>query len=236
MSGIIDFHSHILPGMDDGSSCVAESIAMLKAEAVQGIRHVVATPHFYAHHDSPERFLARRQEAEKRLREEMEKHIGLPTLSVGAEVYFFSGIAHSDALSALTIDEKKCILIEMPNSPWSDSMYRELEQIQTRRGLLPVVAHVDRYIRPLRTHRIPERLEQLPVLVQANASFFLQPQTRRMALKMLQKRQIHLLGSDCHNMTTRVPNLGDAVALLQRQFGNKEIERICSWQEEALLD
>ena len=62
-----DFHSHILPEIDDGSSSVEESLAMLQAERDQGIQSVVATPHFYAHHDSPERFLKRRAAARQRL-------------------------------------------------------------------------------------------------------------------------------------------------------------------------
>ena len=63
MSGIIDFHSHVLPGIDDGSKSVEQSIAMLKREAEQGITHVVATPHFYPQEDRPEKFLRRREKA-----------------------------------------------------------------------------------------------------------------------------------------------------------------------------
>ena len=99
MNTVTDFHSHILPGIDDGSASLQESIAMLKMEAEQGIRHVVATPHFYPRHDSPERFLSRRDDAEARLREEMEKYPWLPSLEIGAEVYFFRGISESDVLS-----------------------------------------------------------------------------------------------------------------------------------------
>lgn len=236
MSAVIDFHSHVLPGIDDGSRNVAESIAMLQAEAAQGIDCVVATPHFYAQHDSPEHFLEKRAEAARRLREEMAKYDGLPELLLGAEVYFFPGIAQSDALSALTIEGKMSILIEMPNPPWSEVMYRELEEICTRRDLVPILAHVDRYIRPLRTYHIPQRLEELPVLVQANASFFLHRSTCSMAEKMLKKGQIHLLGSDCHNMTTRVPNLGQAIDQIRKHCGESYIERIASYQEDALLD
>lgn len=236
MSAVIDFHSHVLPGIDDGSRNVAESIAMLQAEAAQSIDCVVATPHFYAQHDSPEHFLKKRAEAARRLREEMAKYDGLPELLLGAEVYFFPGIAQSDALSALTIEGKMSILIEMPNPPWSEVMYRELEEIQARRDLVPILAHVDRYIRPLRTYHIPQRLEELPVLVQANASFFLRRSTCSMAQKMLRKGQIHLLGSDCHNMTTRVPNLGQAIDQIRKHCGESYIERIASYQEDALLD
>lgn len=236
MSAVIDFHSHVLPRMDDGSRSLEESIAMLQLEAEQGIRHVVATPHFYPQYDTPERFLERRNRAEAMLREEMEKYDGLPELSVGAEVYFFPGMCHSDILPTLTIAEKRCILIEMPESPWTDTMYRELEEIYSRQGLIPIVAHVDRYIRPFRTYRIPQRLEQLPVLVQANAGFFLQQSTRRLAMKLLRENRIHLLGSDCHNMESRLPNLGPAVSLIRQQFGNEPIVRIRSTQNEILLE
>ena len=99
MAGIIDFHSHVLPGIDDGSHSLEESIAMLRMEAEQGVSHVIATPHFYPRHDTPEDFLRKRREAEILLREEMEKHSNLPALSVGAEVYYFPGISNSEAMA-----------------------------------------------------------------------------------------------------------------------------------------
>lgn len=231
MSAIIDFHSHILPGIDDGSKSLKESLSMLELEAEQEIRYVVATPHFYAQHDDPERFLRKRKAAEEQLREALEVRRDLPAISVGAEVYFFSGMSHSDILPYLTIGEKRCILIEMPNAPWSESMYRELAEIRDRRDLIPIIAHVDRYISPFRTYGIPERLEQLPVLVQANASFFLNRKTRGMAMKMLREDRIHLLGSDCHNLSSRLPNLGPAVELIEQRFGSEMIEQIVSYQD-----
>lgn len=234
MSQIVDFHSHILPRIDDGSASVEESIAMLRREAEQGIRHVVATPHFYANYDAPDRFLKRRAEAARRLREELAQHPELPEITLGAEVYFFSGISDSDILSELTIGEKRCILIEMPMSEWTDSMYRELEGIYVKQGLMPVIAHVDRYIGPFRTFGIPQRLAQLPVLVQANAEFFLTRSTARMALRMLREDEIHLLGSDCHNLKNRVPNLGQAVELIRHRLGDGVLARIEEYQQTVL--
>lgn len=234
MSALIDFHSHILPGVDDGSRSLRESLDMLRMEADQGIRTVVATPHFYPQHDTPERFLSRRREAYCRLREEAEKEGNLPEILLGAEVYYFSGISHSDIITQLTIAGKNCILLEMPLPPWTDKMYREMEEISTKYGITPLIAHVDRYIGPLRTHRIPERLSQLPVLVQANASFFLRPGTRRMALRMLQEGRIHLLGSDCHNMTSRKPNLDAAENCIRQHLGDDALEEIRLYQEDIL--
>lgn len=233
---VIDFHSHILPGIDDGSRSVDESLEMLRMEAEQGINHVVATPHFYPQHDTPERFLKRRAEAEAILREEMQKYVGLPKLSIGAEVYFFHGISDSDAISKLTIDQKRCILIEMPSPPWTDSMYRELENLHVKQGLIPIVAHVDRYIGLFRTHGIPRRLAELPVLVQANADFFLRNATSGMALRMLTKDQIHLLGSDCHSVSSRKPNLGAALERIRRRLGDAAVDAICASQRYVLPD
>ena len=109
MGGIVDFHSHILPGIDDGSKSIEESLTLLRMEAEQGITRVVATPHFYPQHDTPERFLRRRNAAEEILRQAMEAEPGLPEIFVGAEVYYFKGISNSDVMSELTIDSKKVL-------------------------------------------------------------------------------------------------------------------------------
>ena len=233
MSGIVDFHSHILPGIDDGSSSVEESIAMLQMEAAQGICHVVATPHFYAQHDSIEDFLRRRAASEELLRKEMEKYEGLPTLTVGAEVYFFRGISQSDVLQKLTVGNSAFSLIEMPVATWTNSMYEELSHIYYDQSIVPIVAHVDRYFTRFRTFGIPEKLEELPVLVQANASFFCGSSASR-AMHMLQKEQIHLLGSDCHNMHSRQPNLGSAIARIQKHCGTDALEHIAAFQRDVL--
>lgn len=223
---IIDFHTHILPGIDDGSADLAQSVAMLRMEAEQGITHVVATPHFYAGHHTPEVFLQKRDAAEAALRQELAKHSGLPQLHVGAEVSFFRGMSDSQQLEQLAIRGSRCILIEMPLPPWSDAHYRELEAIREKRGLTPIIAHIDRYIAPFRTHGIPARLAQLPVLVQANAGFFREWPTASLALGLLRRGQIHLLGSDCHSTRSRKPNLGDAVQRIARKLGQEPLEQI----------
>ena len=231
MSGIIDFHSHILPSLDDGSASIKESIAMLRMEKEQGVSHVVATPHFYAQYDTPEHFLKKRHDAELRLREELQKHPELPQVAIGAEVYFFRGISNSEAVLELTIDKKSCILIEMPSVSWTDSMYRELESIYTRFGVTPIIAHIDRYISPFHAQAVLSRLADLPVLVQANASFFMNRATASMALRMLKRDQIQLLGSDCHNVDDRRPNLGTVIERVQKRTGMEVLERIERYQK-----
>lgn len=231
---VTDFHTHVLPEMDDGSASLSESVAMLREAFRQGITHVVATPHFYPQKDSPEEFLRRRQVAEDRLREQMTRESDLPALIVGAEVYFFPGMSDSDTLSVLTIEKTGYIMIELPLSPWQGSVYREIQSIYEKQGLTPIIAHVDRYIRPFRTYGIPQSLEELPVLVQANAGFFLNRGTSSLALRLLKADRIHLLGSDCHNLTDRAPNLGEATRVITRRLGEVALERIKGYEQMVL--
>ena len=226
-----DFHSHVLPGVDDGSQSVKESLKMLSMEADQGIRRVIATPHFYANHDTPERFLKRREAACACLREAMAARTELPQIIPGAEVYYFAGMSESDVLPALAIGGSRFLLLEMPQGPWTPSMYREMEAIYVRQGITPIIAHVDRYISPFRTQGIPKRLAELPVLVQANAEFFLNRYTSGMALRMLQRESIHLLGSDCHDLKSRKPNLGAALKQIEDRLGKRALSRIREYED-----
>lgn len=206
-----DFHSHILPGLDDGSRCVEESLDMLRVSAEQGIACVAATPHFYAEENEPEEFLKRRAASEERLRAAWQS--GLPELKLGAEVCFFEGISRCGGLDQLKLEGTQMLLLEMPFAHWGQRVLQEVQALQARPEMTVVLAHVERYL-PWQDGETWERLLDWGVLNQCNAAFFLRWQTRHKALHMLRKGKIHLLGSDCHSMDTRPPRLGEALAVL----------------------
>ena len=112
---MIDFHSHILPGMDDGSKSTQESLEMLDMLRAQGVDTVAATPHFYARENPPEVFLRRRAEAWNRLRPQLTADS--PRVLLGAEVRYFQGISHVDRLHDLCLEGQDVLLLEMPFSP-----------------------------------------------------------------------------------------------------------------------
>lgn len=226
---VSDFHTHILPHVDDGSASSAQTAQMLDACAGQEIPRVVLTPHFYANHDTPQRFLQRRDAAVEKLQQQLQPH--WPSLYVGAEVHYFEGISDCDALEALCVDQTRCLLVEMPSGVWSQRMFSELESIRRKRGLTPIIAHIDRYITPFNRKRLLSKLEKLPVLIQANAEFFTCRATRRTALDMLRQGHIHLLGSDCHNMSQRSPNLGQAAALIRQKLGPDSLQHVEAWEQ-----
>lgn len=231
MQKITDFHSHILPGIDDGSDSIAASLVLLEMSAAQGIGHMVATPHFYAHREPLEDFLDRRSRAEQLLRLAVREREDLPDFSVGAEVFFFRGMSETDMLHRLTLGNSPYILVEMPFTRWTEAHYRELENIWTRQGITPVVAHVERYFGRFSDRGIPRALADLPVLVQSNASFFLK---RGSAMKLLKEGKVHLLGSDCHDPDRRPPKLGDAVSRIRDILGESALARLQQNGQEIL--
>lgn len=213
---MIDFHSHILPGIDDGSDCVETSLAMLRECSRQGVDLMFATPHFYADEDDPETFLQNRSEACAMLREAMEEDGGtFPEIQLGAEIYFFPGMSVADELVELSMGSTPFLLIEPPMIPWRESMLDEIELTGENLHRIPVIAHVDRYMRMLRDPTLFDRLRHRRVLIQVNANYFIRSDSAQEALHYLRDRRIHFIGSDCHNMEERAPNMGMAAEVIR---------------------
>lgn len=206
LAGVLDFHSHILPQMDDGSDSAQTSCAMLSEAWRQGVRAMVATPHFYPENEAPAAFLKRRTEAVKRLLAGGYDTTCHPTVYIGAEVAYYPGIARSEALEQLCIVGTRVLLIEMPFTPWTQTMIDEIVSIRSVRALIPVLAHVDRYDDACRRN-MPEQLAERGIMMQINAECFDRMMPRRRALRWLHNGVVQLIGSDCHNMGGRPPSM-----------------------------
>lgn len=216
-TAIIDFHSHILPALDDGSKDVATSIEMINSSASQGVEMMVATPHFYADRNSVEHFLEKRGKAYEKLRAAMPE---LPLqIRIGAEVAFFKGISRAEKLDVLTIEGTNLLLLEMPFAPWSASDIQEVEQILDR-GYRVMLAHLERYLMLPECKKWVREITQLPVIVQINAQSLLEWRRRRQIIQMFQKDEAQVLGSDCHGIHHRPPNLSAGREVLEKKLGS----------------
>ena len=229
---IIDMHCHILPGVDDGARDVETSLAMLEASRAQGVQYMVATPHFYATRDRVDTFLDRRREAWETLKPRM--GADYPGIVLGAEVAFFRGISRAERLEALTIEGTDCILLEMPFRPWSEDDVDEVSEILEKHGYTIILAHVERYLAMRGNADYIGNLLELPVLAQINAESLLDWRQRGKLIKMVRNGQVHLLGSDCHGIHHRPPNLGEGREILRKKTGTEYLDRI-DWRSEELL-
>lgn len=213
---MIDLHTHILPNVDDGSSSLEESLALLRMLASQGVTLTAATPHFYATSDTPEQFFLRRESAWKQLSGAMES--GMPCVLLGAEVAFYRNISQMQQLERFCIGSSRLLLIEMPFEPWSERVLAETLEI-SERGIQVMLAHVERYFRFQRAD-VWQRLSDRGVCMQTNANALFRMASAGKTLRMLRRGMIQFLASDCHNLKTRPPRMQEAARRLSWRLGD----------------
>ena len=212
---ICDFHGHFLPGMDDGSRSVEESLKMLKLAREQGVSRMFATPHYYPTETVAD-FLERRTQCWECLSAAMEHDPQkYPQIALGAEVAYRQGIGNAEELEKLCLGDSRYLLLELPFGPWDGMLFRDISAIANVRGIIPVIAHVERYM-SMQPSKILQRLWEQDVLFQVNAESLLTWHTRGKVKMLLAEGAVQLLGSDCHNLTNRKPNLAQAVAYLEK--------------------
>lgn len=230
---MIDFHSHILPQIDDGSSGVKESLEMLEELSLQGVDTVVSTSHFYATQRSPQEFLARRERAFEQLKARLPENA--PRILLGAEVLYFPGMSRMDELSTLCIEGTNILLLEMPFRPWSEHMIREVHDLARSGRYTLMMAHIERYYDDQPVSVWDDLLGE-GVLMQSNADCFLPFFAGRKALRLLREDRIHLLGTDCHNMTSRPPQMDEALRVIRRRLGEEKLAQIDELGRDLLQD
>ena len=218
---MIDFHSHILPGIDDGSRNVKMSLGMIEALGRQGVDTICATSHFYVTQRTPEHFLERRQEAYELL--EPVLNDDAPRILLGAEVLYFPGISRLESLPKLCLEGTDVLLLEMPFTEWQEYWVREVQDLALGGEFTILMAHIERYY-ARQPRQVWDRLLELDVLMQANADYFLQQDSifrfrnRNSAVKLLREGRIHLLGTDTHNLTSRPPRMKEARDVIREEL------------------
>ncbi len=222
---VIDFHTHILPHMDDGSRNTEMSLDMLREMKESGVDIAVATSHYYHRNESVDRFLARREEMLSHL---FEKAAGeqIPAVIPGAEVAFYFGIEEEKELDRLCIAGTRALLLEMPFASWTSYELNAVSSLCYDRKLTVILAHYERFAEFQKENKYYSELAKLPVLIQINAASVLPLFSGRRWIKMFGEGQAHLLGSDAHNMSSRAPNLSKARALLGKKLGEEVLVKI----------
>ena len=220
---MIDLHTHILPGMDDGAKDVETSLAMLRMQYEQGVRGLALTPHFYRDEERSERFFQRREQAFQTL-EQAVAGCGdpLPELVLGAEVTWVPGMHRWDDLEHFCLGHSRHLLLELPDSKWRSSMIDHIYEMMDTSGVIPVLAHLDRYFRTQSQDHIRE-LFHMGVPIQISAAPMLHMLERGRVLKQIKDKRNCLLISDCHDVANRPPNLGQGMEQLKKRLSEGQV-------------
>lgn len=214
----IDFHTHILPGIDDGAPDLTTSEQMLEALAAQGVEKVVLTPHFYSATTPLNEFLQNREAAFSLLRQQRTGR--KPDLILGAEVAFSPILMNYDSLSALTIGSGNYLLLELPfHTPITPHMVEQICQLISYANVTPILAHIERYPLLFKHTRTLDQLLDYGCQAQINLHAFSRFKTRQKAIQLLKSGRIFALGTDCHNMNSRPPDFAMGIEPLQKKLG-----------------
>ncbi len=206
---MVDFHTHILPSLDDGAKTEAISKQLFEEEQSQGVTEILLTPHYYAKKRSAERFLEEREAAWSRISALVPA--GVKT-RLGAEVHL-TGVndPSDDALCSLAIEGTECVLIEFPFLQcWSGNLFERVRSFVVETGYTPVLAHVERYFPILKKPELLGELLEAGCLFQLNTGAFYQKPTQRFAFAMLKRGMVHCLGTDTHDTENRKPDYASA--------------------------
>lgn len=220
IDNLVEMHSHILPGIDDGSKDVETSLKMIERLHKQGAKKIVLTPHYYSDDISLDDFLRKRDSAMNTLLRELPS--GYPQLIAGAEVYISEYLFNNTNLNELKIANSDYILIEHPfSTDFSQKTYDKLMNLNCDYGVLPILAHIERYKPLIDEKYLLDEYVDMGCLAQVNISSFASAprHVRKKLFKFLDAGLIHLIGSDCHNIDSRPPEYSD---------GANEIIKKCS--------
>ena len=209
--------------MDDGSDGVDTSLAMLRREEEQGVTAVCATSHYYAKHSSIPAFCERRAEALEWLAAVLTD--GLPRVLPAAEVAYFPRMEEQD-LMPLCIQGTRTLMLEMPFADWTGLQLETVEALVLDCRYDVVLVHPERFCFSKSNKHKLEKLAELPIGLQVNAGSLLRWGTRRLALDLLQMAQYPLLGSDCHNLTSRPPNLKEGRKVVMQKLGEAFLDQM----------
>lgn len=198
-----DIHTHILPAMDDGAKDKEQSKIMLQMLKEQGITDVVLTPHYYPFESPLKSFLKKREECYEAIKDTFTE-LGL-TAHIGAEVYFSDVLFAQDSLNELCIDGGNYILIELPfGETKKQKIIDSLYQLSGNYSVRIILAHLNRYPKFFKKDFMYE-VSRIGCLVQVDAKVLDNVFKRKKVLKYIDEGLINLVGSDCHNSTTRKP-------------------------------
>ncbi|MBQ2695803.1 MAG: hypothetical protein IJF61_00705 [Clostridia bacterium] len=228
---LIDFHAHILPGVDDGAKDLEETRKLLVSQKMQGVSRVVATPH-YLKHTSISEFVKQRDAALELVKNEI--HDDVPQIIPGAEVELYYGFTRKRHLERLCIQNTNYILIELPFEFWNEWIYEELYQLSVKHKLRPIIAHLDRYITTVRNLKFVNKLLEKDVLIQVNAGALLRFTSRSIVKEFWKRDALTILGSDCHDSIGRKCELLKAYTVLKKKFGEDVLQKILENGEKIL--
>ncbi|WP_350345073.1 CpsB/CapC family capsule biosynthesis tyrosine phosphatase [Proteinivorax tanatarense] len=224
---MIDVHSHILPGIDDGASCIEQAIEMAKIAQQENITKIISTPHYLGEgQDASKESILK---AAKLLNQScVDNGIDIDIL-VGQELYaninLLEDIKNNNVLPLANTD---FLLIEFPMMSlpsWADDILHGIMVL----GYKPVIAHPERYGYVINNPDIVKEWINMGCFTQINSMSItgrFGSKVQKVVKELATRDMIHLLGTDSHSHRGRSPKVQDSISLLKNWIGTKDAKMV----------
>ena len=224
---MIDFHTHILPNIDDGSRSIEETFNLIKEAKNVGFEAIISTSHYmekYYETNAPER-----EVWINAIYENLQaKNIDI-NLYLGNEIYLSENIIKLlEEGKASTINDTSYVLFEMPLNAEPMNLYDVIYEMMQYK-LVPILAHPERYSFVQKEPELIYDLIEKGVLMQANFGSILGiygEKTQIIIRKFLESNMIHFLGTDVHRQNSIYPRVPEALEEITKIIGNEKMKEL----------
>ncbi len=235
MSGYVDIHNHILPGLDDGPRTMNESIMLARAMVAVGYNTVIATPHTFEGSPAPAQIIERLSELQSEL-----KRLSIPLkLLPGAEQHIEpTTLERLIKGEILTLNQTGYLLLELPMLQPLPVYTEELLFKLVTHNYRPVIPHPERTVDLQRNPKLLYRLYEAGAIFQLTwgaITGWLGPAARQTAWTMLSANLAHLFSTDAHNAASRQLTVNKAATWLEGKQGAGAAELYLSTRPRQLL-
>lgn len=227
MEMYVDIHCHILPGVDDGARDLEESKKMLQMAYDEGIRLIIATPHYHAHrgHERPE-VLRKKLELVRRESARISPNF---RVYLGNEIHWGQDVP--DKLNVgrvLTLNRRRMALVEFsPGDPY-ERIRQAVQQVQMT-GNEVLIAHAERYQCLLEDIDLVEELYEMGAHIQINSGSIIGESGRsvkKFVAELMERDLVFGVGTDAHGVKSRPPKMKKAANHVRKKYGEEYTRRI----------
>ena len=239
---MIDFHSHILPNIDDGSRSMEESINLIREATEAGFAGIISTSHYLQDY-----YECDEQERRKLLEDiddeasKLSNNIGMqmPKLYLGSEIYITTDMINLlEEKKASTINNTKYVLFELPMNSRplfvKDVVYKLIED-----GYRPIIAHPERYSYVKENIGFVKELKDMGALFQSNYGSIIGMygnSAKKTVKKLLKENLISFLGSDVHKTGQIYPKIPKILKKLNRWIPSDMVQNLTTFNAQKVLE
>lgn len=227
MERYIDMHCHILPGADDGAASMEETEKMLRIAYAEGIRCMIATPHYHPRrgHEHPD-ILRKKLTLVRKAAQKIDEKF---RIYLGTEIYFGQDVPEKLRQGEiLTMNRRNQVMVEFSPADSFNYIKQGLQQIQLA-GYEVILAHAERYLCLVDKFELVEHIWNMGVNIQINTGSITGDtgrKTKQFVKDLMDQDMVFGVGSDAHNTENRAPRMEKAAAYVKKKYGEPYMKKI----------